>query len=216
MVGTAPALPDKRLLQGETMRNKNNVWFAILGLPGLGAKDTRLARTTRFVGVLAGIACPLLMLGIARADYDFSQIDAGGVNGTYLFAINTLEQYVGVTVDENHHNHGVTPGGPFDAPGATDTFVSGINDAGRFVGYYYDGPHSHGFLWDGFGFTQIDVPGESDTQANGINNANQIAGIAGRNSFLLTDDTFTEFGFAFAVSMARPIKSATYDVDPGS
>jgi probable HAF family extracellular repeat protein len=61
-------------------------------------------------------------------------------------------------------------------PGATSTFVSGINDAGQIVGYFSDSTGLHGFLNTGGSFTQFDVPGAFGTFASGINDAGQIVG----------------------------------------
>ena len=49
-----------------------------------------------------------------------------------------------------------------DYPGASDTFASGINNAGQVVGYYEDASgdiDAHGFLESGGSFTTINVPG---------------------------------------------------------
>ncbi|HYM91868.1 MAG TPA: hypothetical protein VEW91_09580 [bacterium] len=60
-----------------------------------------------------------------------------------------------------------------DAPGATRTWASGINDAGQIVGSF----NNHGYLRTSWGaFTTFDVPGATDTGAEGINNAGQIVG----------------------------------------
>ncbi len=66
----------------------------------------------------------------------------------------------------------------FEAPGATDTFLLGINDLGWMVGGYRTGtvaPLTY-FLYDGASFTLISYPGAVETTVYGINNNNQIAG----------------------------------------
>lgn len=75
-------------------------------------------------------------------------------------------------------------------PGATGTYVAGINDiwntsiingpglVGQIVGLWVDAnAKSHGFLSDGLvGYTSLDYPGAAGTGANGINNSGQIVG----------------------------------------
>jgi probable HAF family extracellular repeat protein len=81
----------------------------------------------------------------------------------------------------------------FDVPGATDTSVNGINDAGQIVGGFSDsasGGFSHGFLYTGGSFTQIDVPGAISTSVSGINDAGQIVGTF--------SDSETSHGFLYA------------------
>ncbi len=85
-----------------------------------------------------------------------------------------------------------------DAPGASYTSASGINDAGQIVGTFvdpsslgFDGVSvipgkSHGFLWSGGTFSVLDVPSGSvcypppcptfETEIGGINSAGQIVG----------------------------------------
>ena len=63
-----------------------------------------------------------------------------------------------------------------DAPGAFATLVTGINDVGQIVGYYYDRAGIHGFVKNASGFTIIEVPGATETEPSGINNAGQIVG----------------------------------------
>ncbi len=73
-----------------------------------------------------------------------------------------------------------------DAPAASYTMASGINDARQTVGTFVDPSSlSHGFLLSGGTFTTIDVPFPSacyppcppfETQAGGINTAGQIVG----------------------------------------
>lgn len=88
-----------------------------------------------------------------------------------------------------------------DFPGATNTYVSGINNLGDIVGYYLDEAGSvHGFLRDDTGFTTLDFPGEriTATEARGINDAREIVGYV-RNDrgewwhFLYRDGAFASF-----------------------
>lgn len=72
-----------------------------------------------------------------------------------------------------------------DVPGASNTWVTGINDARQMVGTFHDSAWlSHGFLLSGGTFTTIDVPLAGclpscppyETEAAGINTAGQIVG----------------------------------------
>ena len=77
-------------------------------------------------------------------------------------------------------------------PGARDTNVFGINNAGDLVGSYTDNNgRSHGFRLDRQGvLTAIDVPGSQDTFVFGLNNLGVIVG-----SFL--DNFSRAHGFAY-------------------
>ncbi len=64
-----------------------------------------------------------------------------------------------------------------DFPGATSTFLYGINNAGQMVGAYIDDSEAtHGFLLNGGVFTTIDFPDARLTVAAGINNNGDITG----------------------------------------
>jgi len=64
---------------------------------------------------------------------------------------------------------------PINVPGATNTTVTGIDNAGQIVGHY-SGTQFHGFVEDGGRFTIIDPPGSVGTHPLGINSAGQIVG----------------------------------------
>ena len=64
-----------------------------------------------------------------------------------------------------------------NVPGATGTYLFGINDAGQIVGGIADGSQfGHSFIYSGGVFTELNVPGAVGTAVNGINNAGQIVG----------------------------------------
>jgi uncharacterized membrane protein len=64
-----------------------------------------------------------------------------------------------------------------DAPGATWTGISGINDRGQMIGVYGDTDGKpHGFLLNQGVVTTIDVPGATVTIPFGINNRGEIVG----------------------------------------
>ena len=64
-----------------------------------------------------------------------------------------------------------------DAPGATDTFTLGVNDAGVAVGYFGDADGNiHGYAKRGDAFEILDYPGSFGTYAQGVNNRGDIVG----------------------------------------
>jgi uncharacterized membrane protein len=86
----------------------------------------------------------------------------------------------------------------FDVPGATNTYVYGINSAGQIVGTFLVGrfPDTlHGFLTDGATFITMDVPGARFTEAHGINLAGEIVGTfldaKGAHGFVATPERRT-------------------------
>lgn len=79
-----------------------------------------------------------------------------------------------------------------DIPGATDTRVLGLNDAGDVVGDYMtsDG-HIHGFLLHHAGSLQkINQPGSNFTTASGVNNSLTVVG-NGTTGFIWRNGAFT-------------------------
>jgi probable HAF family extracellular repeat protein len=64
------------------------------------------------------------------------------------------------------------------APGATDTSVAGINDAGTVVGSYADASGvQHGYVYSGGTFTTVDDPqAAAGTALVGINDAGEVLG----------------------------------------
>lgn len=73
----------------------------------------------------------------------------------------------------------------YSAPGASDTFVTGINDADQLAGYYsLSGQHFQGFLYSGGGYTTLSVPGSYATYGNAINNDGEVVGFYGVGSGL--------------------------------
>ncbi|HYM90357.1 MAG TPA: hypothetical protein VEW91_01840, partial [bacterium] len=89
-----------------------------------------------------------------------------------------------------------------DAPGATTTWLNGINAAGQIVGCGSDimGGSSHGFVYAGGRFTTIDVPGAgaNGTCANGINDVGQIVG-----DYYGPGDFFTGKAHGFMLAAGR-------------
>ena len=80
-----------------------------------------------------------------------------------------------------------------DIPGATNTRILGVNDAGDVAGDYMtsDG-HIHGFLLHHTGTLQkINQPGSSFTTASGVNNSLTVAG-TGITGFIWKNGVFTK------------------------
>ena len=87
-----------------------------------------------------------------------------------------------------------------DYPGAVETELTGINNAGEVVGTYQINNVRHAFRWKQGVFQNIDFPGAAYTRADGINNQGDIVGSYQMDSpffgfhptgFLLTANGFT-------------------------
>jgi hypothetical protein len=81
-----------------------------------------------------------------------------------------------------------------DVPGALQTEIHGVNDAGDVVGAYFtsDG-RIHGFLLHHTGQLQrLNAPGSQFTVANGVNNSLTVVG-NGDTGFIWKNGTFTTF-----------------------
>ena len=65
----------------------------------------------------------------------------------------------------------------FDAPDATQTYPSGINNSGTVTGFYADANGGHGFLrgMDGL-FVTFDAPGSQGIYPSSINSGGAVAG----------------------------------------
>jgi len=72
-------------------------------------------------------------------------------------------------------------------PGATTTFLRGINNSGQIVGDYFDAGGSHAFLYSAGTFTTLNIP---DSEAFSINNSGQIVGSTGNDAFFYDGATF--------------------------
>ena len=151
--------------------------------------------------------------------YTLTAIDdpAAGVGpgaGTTPVSINAQGQVAGYYFDGSGQKHGFldTNGTFTDAavptetlpsvsvPGAESTDVTGVNDLGQVVGYYYTtGSYTaHGFVDTDGTFTTIDFPGnEAGTFLYGINDAGQVVGSYFDPSGLY--DGFVDTNGAFAI-----------------
>ena len=96
-----------------------------------------------------------------------------------------------------------------DVPGASGTWVSGIDTAGDVVGYYIDSSQvHHGFLLSSGIYTTIDDPSGDETYLYGINDNGKIVGFSDALNGLLYDlqtQTFTAINYPnglYTVAMA--------------
>ncbi len=80
-----------------------------------------------------------------------------------------------------------------DYPNSFNTMLSGINDFGQIVGWFYDNAtqHYHGFVYGNGVFSNpINFPGATDTSLAGINDEGQIIGGYPNNAFLYENGRF--------------------------
>ncbi len=131
--------------------------------------------TGRAIGIVEGF----LYRGPSWPCYGLSWTLAPGVRSTELYGINNVSPLrgVGFYVDRNGHAHGAYLGVnsasvQFDVPGASDTWLRGINDASYTVGYYLLRGTSPGFVNDQQNITNINYPLARSTQVHAINNGN--------------------------------------------
>jgi hypothetical protein len=92
---------------------------------------------------------------------------------TEAYGINNSGTICGM-FDYNEHGFFLSNGTytQYDAPGAANTSVNGINNVGDFVGT----GDSNGFISVGGILTPLQVPGARDTVPNQLNSANRVAG----------------------------------------
>jgi len=66
----------------------------------------------------------------------------------------------------------------FDVTGAANTYITGVNNVGEFVGYYNVGNGGYqGFVDDNGTVTTVNFPSSSETFVSGINDSGTLAGI---------------------------------------
>src|ERR1700687_3057193 len=124
------------------------------------------------------LAISLVMQASALAGYQFARIDAANPDMTYPLGVNNSGQIVGTIYDDEGHRHGFQMDllggyGAIDFPGATDSQAIGINPDGLIVGGYFDGSHTHGFLFNGGGDPTIGAADVGDAQPSGLNRVGQ-------------------------------------------
>ena len=103
----------------------------------------------------------------------------GDIVGGYA---RTFTNYQGFLI----HNGALTT---INAPGASTTFLSAINDLGQIVGFTNG---ANGFLLSSGIYTPINVPGAAETYPEGINNAGEVVGWYGLNGVNEGAYLFTE------------------------
>lgn len=137
-------------------------------------------------GVIAGKSGNNPIHGFVRdAQGTIVTFDAPGAGfETNVVGINYLNTIAGNYIDDNDVFHGFVRDQygiitTFDAAQFAQTFVTGINNDGTIVGYYYGIGNYHGFVRNRHGsITTFDVPGSlsGSTQALSINDEGDVAG----------------------------------------
>jgi uncharacterized membrane protein len=112
---------------------------------------------------------------------DFISFDAPGTrSNVFTGGLNDLGTVVGTYFDTAFHGFTITLNGltTLDIPGATDTFVSDINNRGDIVGFYETGSNDPrtGFVMRDGQWTPLAIPGASFTNLMGINDNGVIVG----------------------------------------
>ena len=132
-----------------------------------------------------GAPIPAASPAHAQRSYVFTNLDVPGSakDTTTASGINNPGQIVGSYHDARGDSHGFvySNGGykSLDIPGATDTFLTGINDSGQIVGYDLTKNTTRAFLDTGGVVKNIVDPSSSTYKPVGINNNGQILGQAG-------------------------------------
>jgi len=75
------------------------------------------------------------------------------------------------------------------------SFINGLNNVGRAVGFWMDAPNNNGFIREPGGtFTDINYPGATRTRLMGINDSNMVVGVYDlTNSFIYHNGVFKKF-----------------------
>jgi hypothetical protein len=121
---------------------------------------------------LAAVAFGLLLSvpGLTQAQYRFTPINVPGATATSANG-NSTHEIAGGFDDAGGNTHGfvlnkgVLTTIDVPVPGATTTFLNGINAAGQLAGTYIDGAGTvHAFFKNNGYFTTLDPPGSIRTQ----------------------------------------------------
>jgi len=123
--------------------------------------------------------------------------------------INDSGTIVGYYIGNSVHGFQFSNGNysTIDVPGATKTYVSGINNLGDICGSYVDASGvNHGFVMSNGIVTTLDFPGATTTNAQSINDSGEIVGstvVADvRHGYLFSNGNFTMID-APGASMAK-------------
>lgn len=147
----------------------------------------------------------------------FTTIDAPNATDTGLYCVNAVGELCGSWTDSSGTIHGllITPDGQahtFDYPGATATYVIGLNARGDSVGLY-DAPNDHGWMQlQGQSAHAIEPPGSATSIARSINDSGSVAGG-------YTDSSGTMHGFVLSgsayqtIDFPRSTATDAWDID---
>jgi probable HAF family extracellular repeat protein len=217
---TGPAGYNQQLASTQIL-DVNPGSYTITAMPVIQA--TSIYEPTKVVqtAIVSTSAPASVEIAYSVLSYSYTAIDYPGAASTIATGINNSGQIVGWYTDENENDHGFVYSNntftsfncPLDtsAPGSiTETWVYGISDSGKVVGYCMDvdppySPFSGGFAEYGFlyvngSFAAISFPKAFETLPFAINADNRIAGYYENND---TDPQGDAQGF-------------TYDADSGS
>ncbi len=158
----------------------------------------------------AGPVPDAVALGLAKKKvYQFRSVDFPGSSGS-----NAIDFDDGTAVGWfEYPNTGVsafycrgTSYQSLNIPGATRSYIVGINASGYMVGAYTDAAFRyHGFTFDGTSVVTVDAPNSTDTELDDINDIGSIVGsyydLSGKQHGFLDDNgTFTTLDFPGASS----------------
>jgi uncharacterized membrane protein len=120
-------------------------------------------------------------MGLAKKRvYQFRSVDFPGANGSNAIDFNDGTavgwfEYLNTGVTAFYF-HG-TSYQSLNIPGATRSYIVGINASGHMVGAYTDSADRyHGFTFDGNTVVTVDAPNSTDTELDDINDAGSIVG----------------------------------------
>lgn len=119
---------------------------------------------------------------------EFMAVEVPGAAATTPRAINGQSTIVGEYTLAGQ-THGFYFDGSYvtiDFPGALRTYLTGIDNSGNIVGYYYGADsHAHGLIWEGSTFRTIDVPEAIDTYVLGSSADGVLAGYYRNNGSMI-------------------------------
>jgi len=134
-------------------------------------------------GIEMNFPVPGVILSGTRRTTFFAPGASSGLSETFANRVNNFDHIVGYyTLDGAATFHGFHRDGlgkivTVDFPGASDTYLNGINDEGWIVGQFFDSDGiSHAFYRIGGAFVQFDYPDAAGTAFNGLNNSGSISG----------------------------------------
>jgi probable HAF family extracellular repeat protein len=158
-------------------------------------------KITMLAAAVGGLLAASTVSQAKAAGYLFTDIDVpGSLPGSTGFStnlgINNLGQIVGTYNDNQGHSDGfLYSGGKYvtiDAPGATDTYLYGINDAGHILGASFDLATGKDYVFiDDHGsfknIVDISNPSEFFFSPTAINNKDEIFAYLGGDGYGILD-----------------------------